>query len=174
MTKKTSALSPSARKNMIAQVIADEVIDSQESLVSVLKKRGVSLTQTTASRDLVEMGAYRGKDRQGIIRYFVPLEHATPTKPKGSELLLAATASGNIAVLRTPPGGAQLLASSLDHSSISTLIGTIAGDDTVLAIAKSAQGGSRLIKEIEDFLVGTPVKSSRNVARKNSAHVKKR
>ena len=50
--------------------------------------------------------------------------------------------------MRTPPGGAQLLASSLDHSGISEIIGTIAGDDTVLVVSRKATGGAQLAREL--------------------------
>ena len=99
------------------------------------------------------------------MRYLLPAEQFSTRNP---DLLLSAKASGNIAVLRTPPGGAQLLASALDHSELKSLLGTIAGDDTVLAISASAQGGARLIKEIEEYLSEARVKSSR------STQIKKR
>ena len=65
-----------------------------------------------------------------------------------SDLIISVEASGNLAVVRTPPGGAQLLASSLDHSGISEIIGTIAGDDTVLVVSRKATGGAQLAKEL--------------------------
>jgi transcriptional regulator of arginine metabolism len=71
--------------------------------------------------------------------------------PLPQELILSVDASGNLAVVRTPPGGAQLLASSLDHSGIKEIIGTIAGDDTVLVVSKSATGGNALARELLAF-----------------------
>jgi transcriptional regulator of arginine metabolism len=71
--------------------------------------------------------------------------------PLPSELILSVESSGNLAVIHTPPGGAQLLASSLDHSGISSIIGTIAGDDTVLVIARKATGGAQLAKELLSY-----------------------
>jgi transcriptional regulator of arginine metabolism len=66
-------------------------------------------------------------------------------------LIISVQASGNLAVVRTPPGGAQFLASSLDHSGISSIIGTIAGDDTVLVVSRKASGGSELAKELLSY-----------------------
>lgn len=152
-------ITPAARKALAAKLIASQPIDSQESLVLALKKAGVLVTQATASRDLVDLGAHRERDRDGVMRYVLPTQAVVAPN---NNLLLSATASGNLVVLRTPPGGAQLLASSLDQSGIATLIGTIAGDDTVMAVASSAQGGARLSKEIEEFLGSTHVKSSRS------------
>lgn len=155
----TKNITPAVRKALAAKLIASQPIDSQEALVFALKKAGVAVTQATASRDLVDLGAHRERDRDGVMRYVLPTQAVVAPN---NNLLLSATASGNLVILRTPPGGAQLLASSLDQSGIATLIGTIAGDDTVMAVASSAQGGARLSKEIEEFLGATHVKSSRS------------
>ena len=152
-------ISPAARKALAAKLIASQPIDSQEALVLALKKAGVVVTQATASRDLVDLGAHRERDRDGVMRYVLPTQAVVAPN---NNLLLSARASGNLVILRTPPGGAQLLASSLDQSSLTSLIGTIAGDDTVMAVASTAQGGARLSKEIEEFLGSTHVKSSRS------------
>jgi transcriptional regulator of arginine metabolism len=71
--------------------------------------------------------------------------------PLPSDLILSVQASGNLAVVRTPPGGAQYLASTLDNSGISSIIGTIAGDDTVLVVSKKATGGADLAKELLSY-----------------------
>lgn len=154
---RTSPVSPELRKALVTRLIQHEVIDSQEALVKALKREGVRVTQATASRDLLEIGAQRGKDRQGVVRYSLP---EGGTQSTSSAQLIDAQASANLAVLRTQPGAAGLLASSLDKSDIPGLIGTIAGDDTVVAISKSATGGARLIKEIQNFVAHNSVKSS--------------
>ena len=156
-------ITAAARKNLIANLISRQSIDSQESLIALLKREGINVTQATASRDLVDLGAHRERDRQGVMRYVLPSE---PGAARNGGLLLSAQSSGNIVVLRTPPGGAQLLASSLDQSAISTLLGTIAGDDTVIAIASTSTGGTRLISQIEEFLGSSRVKSSRKVQKR--------
>jgi len=71
--------------------------------------------------------------------------------PIPADLIISVEASGNLVVVRTPPGGAQLLASSLDHSGISEIIGTIAGDDTVLVVSRKASGGAQLAKELRAY-----------------------
>jgi transcriptional regulator of arginine metabolism len=65
-----------------------------------------------------------------------------------AELLVSADHSGNLVVLRTPPGGAHFLASSIDHSLLSTVIGTIAGDDTVLLVTREPDGGATVADEL--------------------------
>ena len=159
-------MNPAARKEMIANLINSVVIESQEDLVKALKKRGIEVTQATASRDLITLGAVRGRDERGKIRYLVnpsfPLTRSSSPSDTRN-LLLSATPSGNLVVAKTPPGGAQLLAGRID-SAISTgeleeAIGTIAGDDTVIVVSKSASGGAALAKELTAFLDGEPVKS---------------
>lgn len=164
-------LTPIARKALVAQLIASESIDSQDALVAALKRKGVLVTQATASRDLVDLGAHRERDRQGVMRYVLPTQAVVAPS---NNLLLSASPSGNLVILRTPPGGAQLLASSLDQSGIDSLIGTIAGDDTVMAVASTSQGGARLSKEIEEFLGSTHVKSPRSSSSRKKTQPKKR
>jgi transcriptional regulator of arginine metabolism len=84
--------------------------------------------------------------------------------PLPSDLILSVESSGNLAVVRTPPGGAQFLASSLDNSGIASIIGTIAGDDTVLVVSKKSNGGAELAKELLSFS-----KVSRNSSGKRKA-----
>jgi transcriptional regulator of arginine metabolism len=74
--------------------------------------------------------------------------------PLPGDLILSIESSGNLAVVRTPPGGAQFLASSLDHSGIKSIIGTIAGDDTVLVVSRKASGGAELAKELLTYRGG--------------------
>jgi transcriptional regulator of arginine metabolism len=153
---KVNMQSATARRSMVIKLVDDGLIHSQNDLVRELGKLGFSVTQATASRDLEELGAVRGKDNSGIFRYqFV----ATPesNKSKGlADLISSIDSSGNLAVIKTPPGAAQLLAGNLDRASKSgrlhSAIGTIAGDDTVLVVSKSATGGASLAREINKLL----------------------
>ena len=141
--------SVSARRAKAISLINQGLVHSQSDLVTLLKKSGFSVTQATASRDLEEIGAVRGRSSNG--GSFYELRGAVEkvrTLKIPTELILSVEASGNLAVIRTPPGGAQLLASSLDGSGLPSIIGTIAGDDTVLVVAKKASGGGELAKEL--------------------------
>jgi transcriptional regulator of arginine metabolism len=145
-----------ARRSLVIKLVDEALIHSQSDLVRELEKYGYLVTQATASRDLEELGAVRGKDNSGVFRYqFV----AAPQTAKGkgfSELITSIESSGNLAVLKTPPGAAQLLAGNLDKAmkfgKLNGAIGTIAGDDTVLVVSKSASGGASLAKEITRYL----------------------
>jgi len=67
------------------------------------------------------------------------------------ELLTGVDASGNLAILRTPPGAAQFLASALDRSGLTDVVGTIAGDDTILVVARDGSGGKALADKLADW-----------------------
>jgi len=143
--------SVTARRAKAIALIKAGLIHSQSDLVKQLKKAGFVVTQATASRDLEEIGAVRGRSSSGESIYQISNsndESISRTMPIPSDLIISVESSGNLAVVRTPPGGAQLLASSLDHSGISEIIGTIAGDDTVLVVSRKATGGAQLAREL--------------------------
>ena len=138
--------SVTARRSKAIALIKAGKIASQSDLVQELKKAGFSVTQATASRDLEEIGAVRGRDGYHLTES--DSDSMARSLPLPSELILSVESSANLAVVRTPPGGAQLLASSLDHSGIEGIIGTIAGDDTVLVVSRKASGGAELAREL--------------------------
>ena len=135
-----------ARRAKAIALIKAGKIASQSDLIKELKKAGFPVTQATASRDLDEIGAVRGRDGYTIAES--DSGSMARSMPLPGDLILSVESSANLAVVRTPPGGAQFLASSLDHSGISSIIGTIAGDDTVLVVSRKASGGAELAKEL--------------------------
>jgi len=156
MNTKTT-LNSNQRRDLVSKLIRQGGVESQTHLVKLLLREGVKVTQATASRDLEDLGATRVRDANGEFQYIISDE----TKSKSSSaanLILSVMASGNLAVVRTPPGGAQLLASAIDRNSLNgalkSAIGTIAGDDTVLVVSKSANGGSDLAKSILTYASG--------------------
>lgn len=146
-----------ARHAQIREILAARPVASQVELADLLAADGVAVAQATLSRDLVEIGALKVRDvRLGRPVYVLPGEGGDRT-PRGAvdaevldarlarlcgELLVTAEASGNLVLLRTPPGAAQLLASAVDHSVLPGVLGSIAGDDTVLVIARDRDGGA--------------------------------
>jgi len=154
MAKVLNSKSVSARRAKAISLIKAGVVHSQSDLVKLLKKAGFVVTQATASRDLEEIGAVRGRNSEGGSVYVISASSdgaIAASMPLPSDLILSVEASGNLAVVRTPPGGAQYLASTLDNSGISSIIGTIAGDDTVLVVSKKATGGADLAKELLSY-----------------------
>ncbi len=145
------------RRSLIAKLIRQGGVESQSHLVKLLAREGVKVTQATASRDLEELGASRARDASGEFQYVIADESTSKTT-SAANLIMSVTASGNLAIVRTPPGGAQLLASAIDRNSLNgalkSAIGTIAGDDTVLVVSKTANGGADLAKSISTFASG--------------------
>ncbi len=159
------ATSRTARHRRIVELLETRRVRSQAELVTLLSDDGVAVTQTTLSRDLDELGAVKIRDPEGDLVYAVPAEGGDPTPrvaPVNGEatarlsrlagdLLVSADVSANLVVLRTPPGAAQFLASAIDRSGLTEVIGTIAGDDTVLLIARDPAGGEALAERMLDL-----------------------
>jgi len=169
MAKVLNSSSVSARRAKAIALIKAGVIHSQSDLVKLLKKAGFDVTQATASRDLEELGAVRSRSESGELIYQLGTTadgSIARSMPLPSDLILSVESSGNLAVVRTPPGGAQFLASSLDNSGLENIIGTIAGDDTVLVVSKKATGGADLAKELLNFGAGAKRGSAKRKAKK--------
>jgi transcriptional regulator of arginine metabolism len=120
------------RQRMIADWLREEGVGSQDELVARLSAAGLAATQATVSRDLDELGAVRAR-RDGAIRYVLPdAGHAAAKLDRLlSEWVDAIIPAGNLLVLRTPPGSANLVANALDQARVADIAGTIAGDDTI-------------------------------------------
>lgn len=138
-----------ARHARIAELIRQRAVRSQTELAELLAAEGVQVTQATLSRDLEELGAVKVRGTDGApAAYAIPDEGTGPLRPAEQaparlvrllrELLTSTDASGNLAILRTPPGAAQFLASALDRSGLPDVVGTIAGDDTILVVARES------------------------------------
>jgi len=153
----TIPLTKGARQQKIVDLLGRRQVRSQAELSELLKEAGVQVTQATLSRDLVELDAVKVRIPSGQLVYAVPAEggdrtpvvHDTAASEARlarllGELLVSADASANLALLRTPPGAAQFLASAFDRSESDDVLGTVAGDDTVLVISRRPDGGHDL------------------------------
>lgn len=139
---------------MILDLLDHYQVSSQMQLSDLLKQKGVEITQGTLSRDLDELGAKKVRPDNGRAYYAVgPVEDAGAGASAGTreklrkmleDLLVATDHSGNIAVLRTPPGAAPFLASFIDRVGMDEVVGTIAGDDTVFVLARDPLTGREL------------------------------
>lgn len=155
-------LTKGARQQRIVDLLETEQVRSQTDLADLLAANGVVVTQATLSRDLVELDAVKVRSASGALVYAVPAEGGdrTPVVARESaasearlarlaaDLLVSAEASGNLVVLRTPPGAANFLASAMDKAELVDALGTIAGDDTVLVIARDPKGGEELARRL--------------------------
>ncbi|WP_298255558.1 arginine repressor [uncultured Arthrobacter sp.] len=147
-----------ARHARITDLLTKESVRSQVELAALLAEEGVQVNQGTLSRDLVELGVVRVRGADGALIYAVPVEGGGRHSRSGvsqealdarlarlcNELLVTAESSGNIAVLRTPPGAANFLALAIDHSVMPSVLGTLAGDDTVMLVSREVDGGAAL------------------------------
>ncbi|HEX5541884.1 MAG TPA: arginine repressor [Micromonospora sp.] len=160
----TSPLTRTARHGRIVELIRDRAVRSQSELAELLSSEGAPVTQATLSRDLEELGAVKVRGGDGRAVYVIPEDGNRPLRDAEQaslrlirllrELLNSADASGNMAVLRTPPGAAQFLASALDRSGLPEVVGTIAGDDTILVVAREATGGAALAEKLSAWARG--------------------
>ena len=143
-----------ARQHRIAQLLGNHAVTSQTQLVELLAGEGVVATQATVSRDLEEIGAVKVRVPGGETVYAVP---ELPKERVASEdhlrrvlgdWVVEVACSANLVVLRTPPGSAHVVASALDRSGVDGVIGTVAGDDTLLVVAAEKVGGAKVAKRL--------------------------
>jgi transcriptional regulator of arginine metabolism len=136
-------MSKAQRQRMIADWLREHRVGSQEELVARLSLSGIAATQATVSRDLLELGAVKLK-RGGSIRYVMPDQVESGHAAAKLDRLLAEwvdfiVPAGNLLVLKTPPGSANLVANALDAAGLDEVAGTLAGDDTIfVALADGA------------------------------------
>lgn len=155
----TTPMTKAARHARVVELLTRNPIHSQGELAKQLADDGVEVTQATLSRDLVEIGAVKLRTQDGTLIYAVPGEggarirraHTGDTETFNArlvrlaqELLVSAEASANLVIVRTPPGAAQFLASAIDHAEWSSILGTVAGDDSILVISRDPNGGDGL------------------------------
>jgi transcriptional regulator of arginine metabolism len=151
----TTAQTKAARQQRIADLLTRTAVRSQTQLAQLLADDGIEVTQATLSRDLLELDAVKVRIPSGALVYAVPAQGGDP-RPQAAgdstaaearlarllnELLVSAEGSANLALLRTPPGAAQFLASAIDRARPEDVLGTVAGDDTVLVISRRPDGG---------------------------------
>ena len=156
--RRQAVSTPTARRQRIADILDARAVRSQPELSDLLAEEGIAVTQATLSRDLDELGAVKVRGPGGGLVYALPGQGGDPTARAGAavqesrarlarlaaDLLVSAEASGNLVVVRTPPGAAAFLASALDRGAVPELLGTIAGDDTVLVVSADADGAQAL------------------------------
>lgn len=159
--------SRAARQQRIVELLGRHAVRSQSELLELLAADGIEVTQATLSRDLLELRAVKVRVGRSLV-YAVPGEGGdrTPRAAVGDgevlgrlrqrceELLVTAVPSANLVVIRTPPGAANFLASAIDHSDQPQVLGTIAGDDTIMVIT-TGPAASRVVCERLLDLAGT-------------------
>jgi transcriptional regulator of arginine metabolism len=156
-TRPQKTTSKAARQSKIITLLATQQVRSQTELADLLGSDGIQVNQGTLSRDLVEVGAVRVRGRDGHLIYAVPNEGGDRTPQVGefatfesrlarlcNEVLVSAESSANLVVLRTPPGAAQYFASAIDRVGWAAVLGSIAGDDTIVLVSRDPEGGAEV------------------------------
>ncbi|MFP5416721.1 MAG: arginine repressor [Actinomycetes bacterium] len=155
MSERSVTGSKAARQGRIVELLTRRTIRSQTELAELLAADGFPVTQGTLSKDLVDVGAIRLRSASGELTYAVrDVEAADIGRAQArlarlaGELLLSAEASANLVVVKTPPGAAQFLASAIDRAGLGSVLGTIAGDDSILMVSRAPDGGSALAEHL--------------------------
>jgi transcriptional regulator of arginine metabolism len=134
------------RQTAISRLVGEHEVTSQPELIELLASKGIEATQATVSRDLDDIGAVKVRVASGNTVYAIPEFEPDRLAPLDQlrrvmgEWVAEVAHSGNIVVLRTPPGCAHVVASALDRSRVEGMIGTVAGDDTLMCVSAAADG----------------------------------
>src|SRR5947209_11146063 len=151
-------LAKTQRQHRVAKLLENHRVTSQAHLVELLASDGVEATQATVSRDLDEIGAIKVRVAGGETVYAVPELPKDRMVPEEqlrrvlADWVVEIAHSGNLVVLRTPPGSAHVVGSALDRAGLPGALGTVAGDDTLLVIASESVGGERLAKRLQALI----------------------
>jgi transcriptional regulator of arginine metabolism len=152
----TYGMSKTARQNSILNLVRDEQPANQEQLRKSLLRLGVKVTQATLSRDIHELGLVKGPDG-----YFFPTggpsvlaaEQALPSARRlVREFVLEARQAQNLVVIKTSAGSASPVAASLDGEYWPEIMGTVAGDDTILAVTEDNRAAQKLVSRVKELL----------------------
>lgn len=139
------------RHSTILELIEKEVVETQEELVDLLRQRGLDVTQSTVSRDIKELQLIKIPCGNNVYRYAKPRVTAEFGQERLARLfrdsVQSVDYSENLIVINTLPGGAQVVASALDNSNWPEIIGTVAGDDTILVIIKPKEAVSGAVEK---------------------------
>jgi transcriptional regulator of arginine metabolism len=145
------------RQHRVARLLAEHAVTSQAELVDLLAAEGVVATQATVSRDLDDLGAVKVRVAGGETVYAIPelpMEQHAPEdhlRRVLGEWVVDVAHSANMVVLRTPPGSAHVVGSALDRTGVPGMLGTVAGDDTLLVVASEDTGGAALAARLREL-----------------------
>ncbi|MSO37055.1 MAG: arginine repressor [Acidimicrobiia bacterium] len=145
------------RQHRITRLLEEQVISSQAQVVEMLAAEGVIATQATVSRDLEDLGAVKVRMPGGVTGYAVP-EHSKDHAPPEEwlrrvlgEFVVEVSHSGNLVVLRTPPGSAHVIGSALDRAGFQDVLGNVAGDDTLILVCSEQARGIQVANRLAEL-----------------------
>ena len=150
-------MSKRQRQHKIVGYLEKEAVSSQGQLVELLAADGIVATQATVSRDLEDLGAVKVRVSGGDTVYAIPELPKDQPAPEDhlrrvlGEWVGEIASSGNLVVLRTPPGSAHVVGSALDRAALDGILGTVAGDDTLIVVASESTGGGALSRRLSEL-----------------------
>lgn len=150
-------MTKTARQRRIVDLLQTHRVTSQAMLVQLLGDNGASATQATVSRDLEELGAMKVRVPGGDLVYAIPERPHQQVAPADQlrrvlgEWAAEVNSSGNLVVVRTPPGSAHVVGSAIDRAGLDGVLGTVAGDDTILVVTASTTGGPKVAKLLREL-----------------------
>ena len=147
----------SIRQSKILELIKENDIDTQEELLSKLKEYGFNVTQATVSRDIRELGIVKSQGSDGNYKYRAGKEHVSvEISSKFAVILRQAVSSvacaNNLIVVKTYTGMGSAAGAAVDQMELSGVIGTLAGDDTLLIIASDNENASEITAMLKDLI----------------------
>ena len=146
------------RQGAILRLVSEQKLATQSELVAALRAAGFDAVQTTVSRDIAQLGLVKVRDDKGRLVYALPgaadLDRLNELSSALRRWAIDVVPSGNLAIVRTPPGYAQGLALALDAAALGDVAGTVAGDDTIFVAAREGVSGVELAEQLRHHLEG--------------------
>ena len=141
----------------IREIIIERAVETQEELAEALREAGFSVTQATVSRDIKEMHLMKVPAADGCYRYALPTEPSkfnpeTKLQRLLNDVFVAIDSAENLIVMRTLPGNAHAVAWLFDALDWGELLGTVAGDDTILLVTRSRAAAEAVVERIKGLL----------------------
>lgn len=145
------------RQEEIKKLVTSEVITSQDTLISMLKSRGIFATQGTLSRDIKDLKIIKAPMPDGSYAYKLSDEITKASTAEAPNIMtelgfISLDFSGNIGVLKTLPGYAMAIASEIDKKLRDLILGTVAGDDTIFFVIRDKICSEQITKELTNFI----------------------
>ena len=145
-----------ARQEAIVSIVREQMVHSQDELLSILRRRGFKVTQPTLSRDIRELGLAKTPSGYVIPGDLAPVTPFTPREIREERLehllrdsVIFAEGAGNVVVLKTPPAAAQPVASALDATPPEDALGTVGGDDTIFVAFRHPASATTFAQHVQ-------------------------
>jgi transcriptional regulator of arginine metabolism len=146
------------RQGTILRLVEERRLSTQEELAEALRESGFDAVQATVSRDIAQLGLVKVRDEDGRLVYALPgaadLDRLSELTSALRRWAMSLEPSGNLLVIHTPPGHANALAQAIDQARLPDVLGCVAGDDTIMVIAREGVAASSIESELRHHLEG--------------------